>query len=332
MQKLIAILLLLSNASFAQSPTQQIVTQFDKFINKPEIEWAAYINDTIRFENFSLNKLLLTRLAKNEIKASMPVSSGSAEADQIKYSKKKDIDLIKFPGNEIAVFDSTGNLVRTEHRSQEIDTASFTLTDATQILFIENGQLKTYTPWVATMLPVITSTGVYLGNGDYFSTCFNFNYAYQAGKQNKILFLSQSKRKIRPDSFDVRSKLKELYGRNVLQTLWPYILKDKFEMFDCTKNKKLKAKELDGELISGNGSKVAVPIYDSLGNITGSKIFQEALSIDVFTSIELIQDWYYDQTKNIVFNTVRELYLYAKKRTTDGEAKEATPILKIVFK
>ncbi len=324
-----AILLLLSNASFAQLPTQQIVTRFDKFINKPEIEWAAYINDTIRFESLSLNRILLTRLAKEEIKASMPVGSGSAEADQIKYSKKKDIDLIKFPVNEIAIFDSKGNIVRTEHSVQKIDTASFTLTDATQILFIENGQLKTYTPWVATMLPVITSTGVYLGDGEYFSTCFNFNYNYQADKKNKILFLSQSKRKIRLDSFDIRSKLKELYGRNVIQTLWPYILKNKFEIFDCTKNRNIKAKELDADLING---KIQVPLYDSIGNMVGTKFLQQALSPDGFTSLELIQDWYYDQTKNIVFNTVRELYLYAKKWTAEGEAKEATPILKIVFK
>ena len=329
MKRLIAILLQLSNASFAQSPTQQIVTQFDKFINKPEIEWAAYINDTIRFEKVNLNKLLFIRFAKNEIKASLPVGSGSPEAEQISYLKKKEIDRVKFHANDIPSFDSAGNMVGVQSVMPEIDTA-FALTDATQILYIANGQLKTYTPWVATMIPVVTSTGVYLGNGDYFSTCFNFNYAYQADKKNKILFLSQSKRKIRLDSFDVKNKLKELYGRNLIQTLWPYILKDKFEIFDYTKNKKIKAKELDAELI--NGPKAAVPIYDSLGNITGSKIIQEALSVDVFTSIELIQDWYYDQTKNIVFNTVRELYLYAKKWTTDGEAKEATPILKIVFK
>ena len=89
MKKIIPLLLLVSNASFAQLPTQQKATQFDKFINKPEIEWAAYINDTIRFQKINLNNLLFSRLVKNEIKISLPVGSGSHEANQIRYLNKK---------------------------------------------------------------------------------------------------------------------------------------------------------------------------------------------------------------------------------------------------
>ncbi len=330
MQKLTTILLLLSNTCFAQLPTQQRATQFDKFINKPEIEWAAYINDTIRFERVNLNNLLLTRLSKNEIKASLPVGSGTFQTDQIIYKNKKDIDKIKLPVDEIPVFDSLGNQVSTAKISRvTIDTANFTLTDPTQILYIENGQLKTYIPWVATMLPVITSTGVNLGYGDYFSTCFNFIYNYRSPKQNKIIWLSRSARKIRLDSFDVSSKIKELYGRNLLQTLWPYILSNKISVFDFGNNKKLKSQELTTDLV--NEEKLRVPVYDLTGNVTGFKFIHSDLLPDVFTSAELVQNWYYDQTKNIVFTTTREVYLYAKKWTSKGEPQNASPILKLVF-
>ena len=331
MKKIIPLLLLVSNASFAQLPTQQKATQFDKFINKPQIEWAAYINDTIRFQKINLNKLLFSRLVKNEIKISLPVGSGSHEANQIRYLNKKSIDeKLLYQKNQITIFDSLGNMIdKIQSVAVKIDTNTFTLTDATQILYVENGLLKTYTPWVATMRPVTTSTGIYLGEGDFFSTCFNFNYAYQAPKQNKILFLSQSKRKMRLDSFDVRSKLKELYGRNLIQTLWPYILKNKIEVFEYAKKRKLKTEDLTTDLV--NEVKIEVPIYDSTGNQVGTKFVQEPLSPDVFTSMELVQDWYYDQTKNIVFTKIKEMILYISKSNNDG-LEEPVPVIKLVFK
>lgn len=329
MKKLTALLLLFSNAVHAQLPTQQKLTPFDKFISRPEIEWAAYINDTTRFENINLNKILLLRLAKNEIKASLPVGSGTSQAGQIKFSTKKEIDAIKFRSDEVAIFDSLGNMIRTEHRSPGIDTSSFTLTDVTEILYIENGQLKTYVPWVATMLPVVTSTGVYLGEGDYFSTCFNYNYKYRSPKKNRITWLAKTKRKINLDSFEVRNKLKELYGRNPVQTLWPYILQNKITILDYEKNSRLNPEKLTTDLI--NEDKIAVPVYDSTGRVVGRQEKSYELNPQSFTSMELVQDWYYDQTGNIVFTSIREIYLYAKKWLANEEVSEPRPILKIVF-
>ena len=327
---LTVIIILAGNISIAQSPTEQKATQFDKFINRPEIEWAAYINDTIRFEKTNLNKILLERLAKDEIKASLPAGSGNEEANHIRYQKKKEIDRIKFHVNEVAAFDSEGNMIGVKYVVPRFDTASFTLTHATQILYVEKGRVKSYVPWVSAMIPVVTSSGIYLGDGDYFSSCFNFQFNYIAGKQNKIRFLAQSRRMLSLDSFDIRSKLKELYGRNLVQSLWPYILKNRFVLFDVGKNNILKAEELDFYLV--NEQKITVPVYDVDGNVTGSKPVSQPLSPDVFTKAELIQNWFYDQTRNIVFNYCMEMILYAKKWTSTGEEPEASPILKIVFK
>lgn len=329
MKKIIPLLLLLSNNLFAQSPTQQKETGFDKFINKPEIEWAAYINDTTRFEKVNLNKILFTRLIKNEIKASLPVGSGTPEADQVKYLKKRDIDRVRFSSNEIPVFDSAGNMIGVRTQTQDIDTASFTLTDVTQILFIEKGQLKTFVPWVATMLPVVTSQGINLGDGDYFSTCFNYKYNYQPPKQNKVTWLANTKRKIIFESFDARNKLKELYGRNPVQTLWPYILKNKIAVFDYEKNTRIKVTEFTTDLI--NEAKTMIPVYDSLGNQIGQRANYSELDPNVFTAIELIQEWNYDHTGNIVFIKIKEAYLYARKWKANGDAGNQAPILKLVF-
>lgn len=329
MKKLTTLLLLLSNYCFGQQPSLQMATRFDRFINKPGIEWAAYISDTVRFEKVNLNKMLFTQLAKNEIKASLPVGSGTSETEQIRYLKKKEIDLIKFRGNEVAVFDESGNMTETKNSLPQLDTASLTLTDVTQILYIENGQLKTYVPWVSTMLPVITSLGVYLGEGDYFSTCFNYKYNYQVPKQDKITRLGDTRRKISLDSFDVRKKLKELYGRNLVQSLWPHIQNDRFKIFDCTTNERIKAVELDASMITG--AKLPVPVYDSNGTQVGSRIVQEALLPDGFASITLVEDWYYNHTGNIVFTTIKEMYLYAKKWNGYEVSSKAEPIIKITF-
>ena len=58
MKQLTILLLLVSNLSFAQTNSRQEPSQFDKFINLPQLEWAAYLTDTIRFTDPPLNKLL----------------------------------------------------------------------------------------------------------------------------------------------------------------------------------------------------------------------------------------------------------------------------------
>ena len=179
------------------------------------------------------------------------------------------------------------------------------------------------------MVPVITSTGTYLGDGDLFSSCFNFNYKTAAGSRDNKLFISRTRRNLRLDSFDVKSKLKELYGRNLVQTLWPYILRNNIRVFSLEKNKFLKAEEINSSLV--NETELPIPVYDSAGNQTGQMAVHGALAPEVFTKVELIQDWYYDKTLNTVFAINKQLVLYAKKWIQTGEAQEASPVLTLTF-
>lgn len=329
--KLTAILLLITNIAFAQYRNQPTPTQFDKFISQPNIEWAAYNNDTIRFEKIVFNNLLLRRLAKDEIRAAMPITFGIDNMHPVLLKKKKDIDRnVLYPVNEIPIFDSNGNKMETKSAPFKIDTGKSYLTSVTQILYTENGELKSYIPWVGpSMLSLVTSSGINLGMADYFSTCFNYKYNYQPGKQNKIILLQQTKRKIRFDSVNIDYKLKELYGRNLIETLWPQILKNKYSLFAADSNKKILAAALNSNLIYT--TKIMVPVYDENGSQTAIVAKAEPLSLNEFTAADLVQDWQYDFTNNILCNTIRSLTLYAKKRTADGIAQEASPILKIVF-
>jgi hypothetical protein len=311
---------------------QPIPTQFDKFINQPSIEWAAYANDTLRFEKTDLNKLLIRRFSKNEIKSSLSVYSSIEEANHISYLLKPQLDsLVLYTfGCTMPVLDSNGITVGIKIKSPEPyipDTLSLGLTDITQILYIENGKLRSYIPWVSPrIIPIATSTGISLGNSDYFSSCFNFKYNYQWYNQDKNLFLSHTKRILRVDTVEVENKLKELYGRNLVETLWSYILENKYALYLPENNQKLFADDITTDLIE----KLTVPIYDSLGNATG-KFVKQPINPKIFTAAELEQDWYYDYTRNIVFNKIKALHLYAKKWTPKSNTAKSSPILKIVF-
>jgi hypothetical protein len=329
--KLTIFFLLLSNIAFTQYSNQPAPTQFDKFITQPNIEWAAYANDTVRFEKIRFNNLLLRRLSKEEIKASLPLSLGINDRYPILLKKKKDIDnKVLYPICTLPIFDSTGTAVDLKIEPYKIDTASSYLTTVTQILFVENGELKTYVPWVsANMIPIVTSSGINLGIADYFSACFNYKYNYRPGRPDKILFLEQTKKKIRLDSAGIESRLKELYGRNLLQTLWPQIVKNKYLLLSSGSNSKLASSDLNTNLI--DSQKIVVPVFDENGNVASQLVKSQPISPDIFTQAELLQDWYYDITSNMVFNKVKEMTLCAKKWSVNGQDKEPSPILKIIF-
>ena len=325
-KSLIVLLLLLSNISFAQN--KPAPTQFDKFVNKPNIEWAAYASDTFNFTKADLNNLLLTRLGKNEIKASLPVESRTVGADQIKYTIKDSIDNAFYGDNTDFVMDSLGNVVSQKRPIPKRDTSNFKVTEVTQILYIENGTLKSYIPFVTPMLPVFMSSGNYIGEQFYFTTGYNYKYNYKPRKKNKLIFLSQSKKMIKLNPAQPTDKLKEMYGRNLLQAIWPSVLNNKIDAFSLD-NRKLKPEELDITL--GYTGPLLAPVYDSVGTVFSYLVTSNPIDTRQFTDLQLVQDWYYDYKKNKVFSIIKEMVLYLKK-FSKTEDKDPVPVLKLVFK
>ena len=330
MKQLTLLFLLFANiASAQQANFEQGSSQFDKFVIDPKVEWASYYYDTLKFVNAGFNKILTDRFEKNEIKASWPIMFDFNKNRPIEFTSKKVMDrLLTHHGDLLPIYDSLGNPIKTIPK--KLSPPLGDITDITEIIYIEKGQLKSYVPVLSPMLTIITSFGVLLGHSDYFSACFNFNPDYLSAKTNKILLLSETKRKMIPDSTKANQKLKELYGRNLVQTLWPYALKNKFVIISIKTGEKIKADKLTRELLEE--PLVNVPNYDSLGNLVAIKAKPVQLSGADITSVELQQEWYYDYTKNIVFTKIRSAVFYAKKWTPDGMTKEDYPILKLLFK
>lgn len=132
---------LISAYAFSQEPTQ-----FNKFINQPAIQWAADFTDTIRFSDTNLSELLRKRFHAKEIKASLPQRAPL----KINYVNEQTIDQSIFHSIADTLLDSNGNVTtrHTIYHYQETDRNS-DLIHLTQILFIENGRLRSYVPYAA---------------------------------------------------------------------------------------------------------------------------------------------------------------------------------------
>ncbi len=322
---LTAACLFISQISLSQKNYKTV--QFDKFVTQRGIEWAADASDTFNFSKSGINTSLLKRLKNNEIKASVAEVSRKNRPYSIQYSSFEDIfSYFYFPhGNTI--YDSLGNVVEQDKKIPEVDTLEFKYTEITQILYVENGVLKSYVPMVTPTLSLYLTTGKYIGETFYFTTAFNLKYNYKPSKRDKILFLQETTKGLKfPDA---ENNLKEMFGNNLIQTLWPHVLSGKIELYNAATNKKANPAELNTTL--HYQQQVLSPIYDSINAIIKFETVVKSANPKDFSHALMVQDWYYNESENIVFNRIKELYLYANKATQEADA-QSLPVLKLVFK
>jgi hypothetical protein len=332
LKKLTIIFLLMSNFAFAQ--TGRYPTPFDTFIVNRNIEWAGYANCYLDSLKINLNKILFTRFTNAEIKASEPGYNYSGYLTKDSLDKKV---LYPQPHYSMPIYDSSGNiiLILPDFAPYEIDTTALRSLYATQILYIENGVLKSYVPWVSPLIVKVTTvqTKILVGYSDYFSTCYNYQSDYLPEK-NEILYLGEANRKLSLDTIEHDYyPIKELYRKNILETLLPNGLTEDLYVSTFDSDTKIEAESINDSILSRINTVLEnVNYQDSFGNFIPTQYPFPFFEFNDFTEIQLVQGWYYNFTENIVFNKIKELYLCAKKWTKKGEDKEASPILKIVFK
>ncbi|MES2849272.1 MAG: hypothetical protein V4685_09455 [Bacteroidota bacterium] len=325
MKKPLTILLIFWNINIGNA--QVIPTQFDTFINKASIEWAAYFLDTVRFTEPNLSDILIERMEKQEIKTSRPIIGGTKWANKIIYTDRKQN---KERGASLwqPLYDSMEVASVTEYNdSITVDSHSFNLLYITQILFVEKGKLKCYIPWVTPAYSMFSSNRIFFATGEYFSTCFNFKYNFTPNIINDLLYLGQIKRKAIIDSIPKNERLKELYGKNLLESLWPYVLDSTFSIYDVDTGKKINIKKIDDFIMDTTTRN----IYDSVGNEIGVRYFNENPIPFYIKQVEIVQDWYYDYKSNLVFCKIPYILLDAKRRKNGIVEKEFSPALKIVL-
>jgi hypothetical protein len=330
MNKTLTVLLLAATAVVnAQYRRQPVPSPFDAFISKPGIEWAAYAVDTFHFADF--NNTLIQRFKRKEIKAALPVYRGVSDLSMIKYISSDSLNSIAlYPVNVCPIIDSGGNMLfdPASLKPYPVDSSKYSQSRFNQILYVENGVVKSFIPWVnVEVIGYSTSSGIFLGYGAYLSTCFLSDYTGAVlPKKSKMISLSTTSRHIQFDSVDAEDRLKETYGRNLIETLWPYVMKDQFKLYAYEKRKNIKAADIRHlrEYLQ-----LPVPRFDSLGNMQTSFFADLEVNPSIFKYADLVQEWYYDVTKNMVVNKVKELILMGFKG--EGDKRRFFPVLKLIF-
>ena len=67
MRMLFLSICLYSSILFGQGYYSPVKTNFNKFIEKPNIEWAMYHNDTLQTDSPDLRDILLTKMKEKKI-------------------------------------------------------------------------------------------------------------------------------------------------------------------------------------------------------------------------------------------------------------------------
>lgn len=314
----------------AQDFIKRVPTKFDYFITAPSVEWAAYVNDSIRFTQPNLSSILVKRMEKGAIRTTYPIWGGTIHANKTRYTNLEQHQRMFYFACELPVYDSLGNLPADYGQQKEplskIDSLSKNLLHIAQVLYVEHGVLKSHIPWVSPAFSLYAAKDICIGTPQYFSTCLHIRGTVNLAPANKLKYLIQTSKRIQLAAIDTFDMLKQLYGRNLLETIWPYVVKGSISIYSVESGKKIEPGKLDDFIVSNNPWN----IYDSAGNIESVKYYNEYPIPHYVPEIEIVQDWYYDHTNNVVSNNIPFMILYVRKNA-EGEHEALSPVLKIVF-
>jgi hypothetical protein len=328
MKYLLAALLFFSSHAFAQD-YEITETPFNKFVKQPSVVWAVYANDTISFDLPHFSATLLNKIKKGRLKISNVLEPGTQGENHVRLKSKKSADSI-FLSDPVLLTDvgEQGISKWVYQKDRIYDQLKSSPFYASQIFYISSGKLKSYVPHLSPTANFITASGIDLGQIRFFTTAINFSYSSSFSSKDKIIYLVQTHRVLEVDFIKQEDKLKETFGRNLIQCLWPSVISNKNRIYLISSGKKITGKEI----ISGEwtGDAVSVPVYDSDGNVSESKTFYPEISGKSFKKIEITQTWFYNETRNIVFNKIPEIILFANIKDSSGNT-ELKPAIKIVF-
>lgn len=253
-----------------------------------------------------------------------------ATTDEIRdrIAPNKAIKVIDSAGTETAtVIDATDPLLD----SRYFDEQTNDMLEVPQIVYVESGRVKSYVPFFSAKYAVFTSWGQKLGVSNAFNTGFNTDMDISIRAERKSAIVGHTSTTIRLDTLDSNKPLKQLYGQNLLQALWPHLRDKRYDIYRMDSMLLTPFNKLHKGLIS----QLSVPVYDADGGIQGhTKFAMETLPLLAtdFNEMQLTQTWYYNEQKNILFSRITELVLYAPAENYAPGTRLNKPMLKILLK
>jgi hypothetical protein len=330
MKLLLPVVFLFSPFVQAQMYTPILKTNLNKFILDKDIEWAIYKNDSLITGKPNLKSILIQKAISNKIKAFRYSEQGTSQENNLEYYSKADAQNLNY----------SQDLSQPQYREDgkyEIDkprklnlTEPIGQVNVTQILYTKNGKLFSDINRVSPLFNLVTAQGLELGKAELFSTALNTKQTNFNSKTDKIIYLTTTTKDLYVDSVKKEDKLKETFGNNLIETLWPYIETNKIKIHLLPYNKQTTLKAINTNNLL-NLQSINVPLYDSLGDHTGSKNIFEHLTPNIFDKITITQVWYYNDTKNIVFCKIPSAILTVKKYPNNDFMNNTVRQIKLVF-
>jgi hypothetical protein len=330
MKKILPLFFLLyAQAGFSQNT-------FTKFIENKKVQFAMLANDTFHFSNPDLSSLLRESFNKGKIKVSL--LEDDKATGKLTYANKEAVINRIAPNRESKVVDAEGNVTATVVEAEDplfstryFDEQTRDLVEVQQVLYLESGKLRSYIPYISPKYAVFTSWGQKLGISNAFSTGFNKSRSLSSSVKKKAGLAGITRTMLRLDTVLQQNMLKQLYGQNLLQALWPHLHKKQYDIYRMDSAMKIPFEKINMSLVQN----LRVPVYDAEGNVTGSKkisMDDQPLNPAMISSVQIVQSWYYHARKNLLFNEITELVLYAKKSPQEAGVEITAPILKIMLK
>ena len=311
--------------------------KYTKFVEKTSVLWAADISDTFHFSKPNLSLLLRERLNKGEIKTSI-IENELAVTDQKEPTLQDIINRIA-PGRLKQMTDKNGiisSIVKeVENPLQSpiyFDYQTNDLLEVRQVLYIQSGKLRSYIPWLSPKYSVYTSWGEKLGIANAFSTGFKICRHSKKSTRKKSIFFGNTTTKISLDTSAKIKMIKQLYGYNLLEALWPNLDKNYYKIYQANSSFSISFSKLTESLL--NAAVMTVPVFkaEANANTQQTKLPDQLFTAASFTSIELVQDWFYNQKLNSVHTTITHIILNALQWNNGIRKTKESPVLKIMLK
>ena len=312
-----------------------------KFVEHKNIQWAAYIIDTAHFSEPNLSLLLRNRFEKDEIKAFLPSIAGlhtaGTERSAIHYITKDSLfDAGTHP--PMPLYDEEGKLIESpaEKRTdlfspKKFDSRTNDMIEFEQAIYVESGKLKTFISSVSPKYSVVTPQGTYLGFSNIFTTGLNTERTIRKAIRKKAIAIGTTNTVYSLKNDSRLATLKQLYGQNLLETLWPHLWKNGYEVTRIDSAGKITKEQLKATLF-GTAESVYVPVYDTEGDMSSRLVYGPEIDAAYFSSIGITQQWFYSKDRNILFCTIPSLTLYILKPGSDEKKAVETAVLKINIK
>ena len=329
--KLAVLLTCLCNVCWSQDYYQKYYklqpTLFDSFIQSPRITWALRINANyiLKEDSFNLWNYLydewnagsLEIYARNSLKEYQLIDNAHIASS---------VDTLKQIFNPVAV---------------NVMTDSLKYIQADQIFYIKDNKLKSAIISASIALPYALQTGQIIRFGPAFYSCINGSVQNKVVSDSMIdLGIHSCKLGFKDEGFSMinlnisnrsdfsdQTEIKRMYNHSLPDILWDLVLRDKLDLYNI-EDKPIAAEALEAYPFYEDYPEVK---FDDKGNIIDTVWIKRTLTPGSITSIDVVQQFYFDKRKEALFSTVSLIYLYSRNVDNFKWGEEEVCIGKIEF-